>query len=89
MCKTATLKRTKNDFQDNNRLMQVESIVECSKESILQYFRPALHVCYHLTLRSSFCLFLSGRFKQVYCIQSELVLILGFARIHFINLLSV
>ena len=44
-------------------LMQVKSIAECSKGSILQYFRPSLS--YHLSLRSLFCLFLSGRFTQV------------------------
>ena len=38
--------------------MQVKSIAECSKGSILQYFRPSLS--YHLSLRSLFCLFLSG-----------------------------
>ena len=43
--------------------MQVKSIAECSKGSILQYFRPLLS--YHLLLRSSFCLFLSDRFTQV------------------------
>ena len=43
--------------------MQVKSIAECSKGSILQYFRPLLS--YHLSLRSLFCLFLSGRFTQV------------------------
>ena len=43
-------------FKTNNRLMQV-------KGSILQYFRPSLS--YHLSLRSLFCLFLSGRFTQV------------------------
>ena len=43
--------------------MQVKSIAECSKESILQYFRPSLS--YHLSLRSLFCLFLSGRLRQV------------------------
>ena len=31
------------------RLMQVKSIAECSKGSILQYFRPSLS--YHLSLR--------------------------------------
>ena len=39
----------------NYRLMQVKSIAECSKESILQSFRPSLS--YHLLLRSMFCLF--------------------------------
>ena len=43
--------------------MQVKSIAECSKGSILQYFRPSLW--YHLLLRSLFCLFLSSRFTQV------------------------
>ena len=43
--------------------MQVKNIAECSKGSILQYFRPSLS--YHLSLRSLFCLFLSCRFIQV------------------------
>ena len=33
------------------------------QESILQYFRPSLS--YHLYLRPLFCLFLSGRLRQV------------------------
>ena len=42
--------------------MQVKNIAECSKGSILQYFRPSLS--YQL-----FILYLSGRFTQVllYC----------------------
>ena len=47
-------------FKTNYCLMQVKSIAECSKGSILQYFRPSLS--YHLSLRSLFCLFLSGHF---------------------------
>ena len=43
--------------------MQVKSIAECSKGSILQFFRPSLS--YHLSLRSLFCLLLSGRLRQV------------------------
>ena len=43
--------------------MQVKSIAECSPWSILQYFQPSLS--YHLSLRSLFCLFLSGRLRQV------------------------
>ena len=43
--------------------MQVERIAECSKGSIVQYVRPSLS--YHLSLRSLFCLFLSGRLRQV------------------------
>ena len=42
--------------------MQVKRIADCSKRSILQYFRPSLS--YHLSLRSLFCLFLSGCFTQ-------------------------
>ena len=64
-------------FKTNYRLMKVESIAECSKGSILQYFRPPLSskrgilqyfrpsLSYHLSLRSSFCLLLSGRLRQV------------------------
>ena len=44
-------------------LMQVKSIAECSKGSILQYFRPSLN--YQLLSKFLFCLFLSGRFTQV------------------------
>ena len=50
-------------FKTNHRLMQVKSIAECSKGSILQYFEPSLS--YHLSLRSLFCLFLSGYITQV------------------------
>ena len=56
-------KRPKIDFKTNYRSMQVISIAECSKGSILQYFRPS--ISYHLSLRSLFCLFLSCRFTQV------------------------
>ena len=42
--------------------MEVKNIAECSKGSILQYFRPSLS--YHLSLRSLLCLFLSGRLRQ-------------------------
>ena len=52
-------------FKNNFRLMQVKSIAECSKGSILQYFRPSLG--YHLSLRSLFCLFLSGFIHRFYC----------------------
>ena len=43
--------------------MQVKSIAECSNGSILQNFQPSLS--YHLSLRSLFCLFLSGHLRQV------------------------
>ena len=45
----ATLKNIKNRFS--------------SLWSILQYFRPSLS--YHLSIRPLFCLFLSGRLRQV------------------------
>ena len=47
-------RRPKIVFKTDYRLMQVKSIAECSKGSILQYFRPSLR--YHLSLRSLFCL---------------------------------
>ena len=50
-------------FKADYRLMQVKSIAECSKGSILQYFRPSLS--YHSLLISLFCLFLSGNLRQV------------------------
>ena len=47
LCKTDTLKNRKLAFKINYRLMQVESIAECSKGSILQCFRPSLgHLCH-------------------------------------------
>ena len=50
-------------FKTYYRLMQVKSFAECSKGSILQNFWPSLS--YHLSLISLFCLFLSGRLRQV------------------------
>ena len=50
-------------FKTNYCLMQVKSIAECSKGSILQYFCPSFS--YHLSLSSLFCVFLSGCFTQV------------------------
>ena len=38
--------------------------------SILQYFRPSLS--YHLSLRYLFCLFLSGRLRQVYTVHHQI-----------------
>ena len=56
-------KEQKLGFKTKHRLMQVKSIAECSKGSILQYCRPSLSYC--LSLRPLFCLFLCGRFTQV------------------------
>ena len=47
----------------NYRLMPVKSIAECSKGSILQYFRPSLS--YLLLLRSFVLSFLSGCLRHV------------------------
>ena len=56
-------RRPKLFFKTDYCLMQVKSIAECSKWSILQYFRPSLR--YHFPLRPLFCLFLSGGLRQV------------------------
>ena len=56
-------RRLKLVFKTDYRLMQVKSIAEFSKGGILQYFRPSLS--YHLSLRSLFCQFLSGRIRPV------------------------
>ena len=50
-------------FKTDYRLMQVKSIAESFKRSILQYFQPLLS--YHLSFRSLFGLFLNGRLRQV------------------------
>ena len=63
-------KRPKKVFKTNYRLMQVKSIAECSKGSIMQCFRLSLKN--HMSLRSLFCLFLSGRFTQVLLYASTL-----------------
>ena len=65
MCKTATLKKTKNWFsRPIYRFMQVKSIAEY----ILQYFRPSLN--YKLLLRSFFFLsiFECSFIHRLYCI---------------------
>ena len=56
-------RRPKLVFNTNYRLMQVKSIAECSKGSILQYFQPSLS--YNFSLIPLFCILFSGRFTQV------------------------
>ena len=63
--KTCQKEDQKLAFKTDYRLMQVKSSAECSKGSILQYFRPSKSLNYHLSLRSLFHLFLSGGLKQV------------------------
>ena len=60
--------KSKKNFITDYRLMQVKSIAECSKGSILQYFRPSLS--YHFPLRPLFCLFLSGRFTGLHSFKT-------------------
>ena len=48
----------KISFQDRLSLNAGQKYCRMLQESILQYFRPSLS--YHLSLRSLFCLFLSG-----------------------------
>ena len=55
-------RRQKLVFKNDNRLMQVQSIAECSKGSIRQCLRPSLS--YHLPLRPLLCLSLNGRLRQ-------------------------
>ena len=43
--------------------LTVNSIRSSGDAAMLKYFRPSLS--YHLSLRSLFCLFLSGHFTQV------------------------
>ena len=50
-------------FNIDYHLMQIKSIAECSKGSILQYFRPSFS--YHLPLSPLFSLFLGGHLRQV------------------------
>ena len=56
-------------LKTNCCLMQVRSIAECSKGSILKYFRPSFS--YHLSLTSLSSLFLSSRFTQFFSVQHK------------------
>ena len=60
-------KKTKIGFQDRLLLNAGQKYCRMLQESILQYFWPSLS--YHLSLRSLFCLLLSGCLKQglLYC----------------------
>ena len=55
-----TQKNTKNGFQDHLLLNAGQKYCIMLQE---QYYRPSLS--YHLSLRPLFCLFLSGRLRQV------------------------
>ena len=56
-------RKTKIGFQDRLSLNAGQKYCRMLQGSILQYFRPSLR--YHLSLRSLFCLFLSGCLRQV------------------------
>ena len=58
-------------FNTDYRLMQVKSIAECSKGSILQYFRPSLS--YHCPLRPWFCLFFKWALKTGFTASDSVV----------------
>ena len=55
--------KTKNLFSRPIIANAGQKYFKMLQESILQYFRPSLS--YHLSLRPLFCLFLSGRLRQV------------------------
>ena len=56
-------KKIKNGFQDRLSLNAGQKYCRMLSRSILQYFRPSLS--YHLSSRTLFCLFLTGRLRQV------------------------
>ena len=56
-------RRPKIGFQDRLSLNAGQKYCRMLQESILQHFWPSLS--YHLSLRPLFCLFLSGRLRQV------------------------
>ena len=63
-CLTRPLKKKTNiGFQDRFSLNADRKYCRMLQESILQNFRPSLN--YLLSLRLLFCLFLSGRLRQV------------------------
>ena len=57
-------------FQDRLLLNAGQKNCRMLQESILQYFWPSLS--YHLSLRVLFCLFLSGRLRQVLLYEYKL-----------------
>ena len=71
MCKMATRKIDKTKiFIQNGSIMKVESIAECSPYAPLRAFFNTfdLHLAI-IGIENQFCVFLSGRFRQVllYC----------------------
>ena len=64
-------KRPKIGFQDRLSLNAGQKYCKMLQESILQYVRHSLS--YHLSLRPLFCLFLSGRLRQVLLFETMLL----------------
>ena len=60
-------RRPKIGFQNQLSLNAGQKYCRMLQESILQYFRPSLR--YNLPFRPLFCLFLSGRLRQVLLYQ--------------------
>ena len=56
-------RKPKIGFHDRLSLNAGQKYCRMLQECILQYFRPSFS--YHLSLRPLFCLFLSGRLRQV------------------------
>ena len=54
ICRKRPLKSNTKKITTDYGLMEVKSIAECFKGSILQYFRPSFS--YHFPLRPLFCL---------------------------------
>ena len=71
----------------NYHLMQVKSIAECSKGSILQFFQPLLS--YQLSIRPLFCLFLSGRFTLSNKTKFKIHWLFGFGKFELSLMLMV
>ena len=70
---------------ENDSLMDVESIAECSPWSILQYFRPALRI---IGIENQFYVFfLSGHLSQVLPQKMQLIHMLFFL-MHFVYVLT-
>ena len=61
--KRSLKKKTKIDFQGQLSLNAGQKYCRTLQGEHLQYFRPSLS--YHLSLRSLFCLFLSGGLRQI------------------------
>ena len=60
-------KKTKIGFQEQSSINAGQKYYRILSWSILQYVRPSLS--YPISLRPLFCLFMSDRLRQVFCIK--------------------